>query len=147
MHDLQRLRLRRAPRPRPGPAGTRTRPGARAERRARPTPHRRHALVLPDEGPLTTLAIKDVPKGATVTAKCPKGCARKTYTKRNARGTVNLRKLTGGRRIKAGTTITVTVTRPGEIGAVKKLVVRAGRNPKITTRCLKPGAKKPGSCS
>jgi hypothetical protein len=90
----------------------------------------------------TTLAVKGVPRGATVVATCSKGCARKRYTKRNARGTVSLKKLTGGRRMKVGAKITVTVTRPGEIGAVKTLQIRSGRNPKITTRCIPVGAKK-----
>jgi hypothetical protein len=59
---------------------------------------------------------------------------------------VSLQQLVGGRRLKAGTTITVTVTHSGQIGAVKTLVTRAGRVPKTTTRCLPPGAKKPAAC-
>ena len=39
------------------------------------------------------LRVTDVPRGATVTARCPKGCSRKSYTKRNARGTVSLKRL------------------------------------------------------
>jgi hypothetical protein len=94
-----------------------------------------------------TFSVKDVPAGSTVTAKCPKGCARKTYTKRNARGTVSLKTLVGRKRIKPGTTITVTVSRPGEIGAVKIFTMRKGRKqPKITTRCLAPGAKRATAC-
>ncbi len=91
------------------------------------------------------LRVTDVPRGATVTARCPKGCSRKSYTKRNARGTVSLKPLIR-KRLKVGTTITVTVSRPGEIGAVKILKVRPRKDPSIKTRCLAPGAKRPSTC-
>ena len=95
-----------------------------------------------------TFSVKDVPAGSTVTAKCPKGCARKTFTKRKARGTVSLKTLVGRKRIKTGTTITVTVSKPGQIAAVKIFKMRGGRKqPKITTRCLAPGAKRPTACN
>jgi hypothetical protein len=92
----------------------------------------------------TTLAVKGVPRGSKVVATCSKGCARKRYTKRNARGTVSLKKLVGGRRMKVGAKITVTVTHAGRIGAVKTLQIRSGRrNPKLTTRCIPIGSTKP----
>jgi hypothetical protein len=91
------------------------------------------------------LRVTDVPRGATVTARCPKGCSRKSYTKRNARGTVSLKPLIR-KRLKVRTTITVTVTRPNEIGAVKILKVRPRKDPSIKTRCLAPGAKRPSTC-
>jgi hypothetical protein len=94
-------------------------------------------------GRFTTLAVKGVPRGSKVVATCSKGCAHKRYTKRNARGTVNLKKLVGGRRMKVGAKIAVTVTHAGRIGAVKTLQIRSGRrNPKLTTRCIPIGAKK-----
>jgi hypothetical protein len=98
------------------------------------------------QGRLTRFNVKDVPAGATVTATCPRHCARKTVTKRDARGTVSLKRLVGGRRLKAGPTITVTVTRAGEIGAVKAWTLRR-QGPRITTRCLPPGATKPARCT
>ena len=42
--------------------------------------------------------------------------------------------------------IEVRVTKPDTIGAVKRLTVRRSKNPTITTRCLPPGAKRPGRC-
>ena len=98
----------------------------------------------------TRLVVKDVPKGSTVTATCKTKQGRrcrgiKKFTKRNARGTVKLKGFLR-KKLRAGTVIEVRVTKPGMIGAVKRLTVRRGKNPTITTRCLPPGAKKPARC-
>jgi hypothetical protein len=98
-----------------------------------------------DKSRFKTLAVKEVPAGSTVTAKCPKGCARKSFTKRKAKGTVSLKPLVKNKRIRIGTTITVTVSKPGMISAVK--VFKMARKPKVTTRCQAPGQRKPVSCS
>jgi hypothetical protein len=93
----------------------------------------------------TRLSVKGVPAGATVKATCPKGCASKTFTKRNAKGTVSLRRLVR-RSLKVGTTITVVVSKPGMLTGVKILRVRARKAPSVATRCLAPGAAKPTVC-
>ena len=41
----------------------------------------------------TRLQVKGVPRGSTVRVTCAKGCSRKSYVKRNARGTVSIRVL------------------------------------------------------
>jgi hypothetical protein len=76
-----------------------------------------------------------VPRGATVRvscARCP-GTARAPYARRGAAGTVRLKRYTG-LRLKPGTTITVTVTRPGSIRAVKRLEIRRAKAPRVTDR-------------
>ena len=98
----------------------------------------------------TTLQVKAVPIGATLTAVCtaPKGkkCPAKSFTKKNAFGTVNLGKWVK-KKLPAGSTLTVTVTKPGAfIGAVKTLKVNKKKAPAIGTRCLPPGAKKSVGC-
>jgi hypothetical protein len=100
---------------------------------------------------LGVMQVKAVPFGSKVTAtckvgkkKCP-GKARKKFTKKNAFGTISLKKYTK-RRLKVGTTITVTVTKPNAIGAVKIFKVRRGKKPKVTDRCLPPGARKSVAC-
>jgi Putative metal-binding motif len=95
---------------------------------------------------LPRLQVKGVPGGSTVRAtcavkkrKCP-GRARKAFTKRGARGTVSLNSRYKGVKLPAGTKITVTVTKPGFIGAAKIFEVRRGpKRPKVTDRCLLPG--------
>jgi Repeat of unknown function (DUF346) len=95
---------------------------------------------------LTSLVIKDAPRGATVSARCPRGCSRKSLVKRNIRSTKVVLSALIKRPLRVGTKITVTVTAPGTIGAVKTLTIRSRKEPKITTRCLPPGAAKPTTC-
>lgn len=49
----------------------------------------------------------------------------------------------GGKKLKAGSKLTIRVTRGGEIGAYFVYKIRRGRIPLQTERCLNPGSKKP----
>jgi hypothetical protein len=94
----------------------------------------------------TLFQVKNVPTGSSIAIsckKCPK--AARKITKRNAKGTVTIKQLKT--LIKAGSSIQVTVTKPGTIGVVKILAVRSKKAPKLTTKCLQPGASKPSSCA
>jgi hypothetical protein len=91
------------------------------------------------------LQVKGVPRGATVRVTCAKGCSRKSYVKRNARGTVSIRAV-AGKALRVGTRIRVEVTAPNMIGAVKTLTVRSRNDPSIATRCLPPGARRDSAC-
>lgn len=95
---------------------------------------------------LTKFVVKDVPRGATVDARCARGCSRKSLVKRSVPSTkVGLSALVK-RKLKVGTKITITVTASGTIGAVKTLTIRRLKAPNIRTRCLPPGAAKPTNC-
>ncbi len=98
---------------------------------------------------LRSIKVKHVPRGSTVRAtckikrhRCPHK-ARKRFTKRHARGTVSLNKRYTRVRLRPGTRLTIQVTKPGFVGAVKIVRIRRGKEPTITDRCLPPGAKKP----
>ena len=98
----------------------------------------------------TTLQVKNVPLGSTVTVTCkgkgcPKGLKGKGFTKKNAFGTVSLAKFIK-KSLKANDTITVVVSKPNAISAIKIVKVRASKKPLITTKCQPPGAKAPVSC-
>lgn len=98
----------------------------------------------------SSLAVKNVPFGATVAVtckgkRCPAGLRGKGYVKRNAFGTVSLARFIK-KPLRAGDTITVVVSKPGAINAVKILKLRSGKKPLISTRCQPPGAKKPVAC-
>jgi hypothetical protein len=94
---------------------------------------------------LTSLVLKDVPLGSTVTALCRKSCAKKSFKKTRASGTVSLKPLLS-KPLKVGTLITVTVSKPGAISAVKILKIQPRKSPTVTTRCQPQGAAKPTRC-
>ena len=99
---------------------------------------------------LNLLVVRDVPRGSTVTATCKRKNGKrckgiKRFVKRNARGDVKLKRFLR-KPLRPGTVIEVRVTKPGFIGAVKRLKTRLRKRPTITTRCLPPGAKTPKRC-
>jgi hypothetical protein len=96
---------------------------------------------------LSSLVVNSVPKGATVTAVCPKGCARKRLVVRKPSRRVSLKRLTGAKHLKPTTKITVTVSKPGAIAAVKVLEIRSGKPPTVDSLCRPPGAARPRSCA
>jgi len=83
---------------------------------------------------LTSLVVKGVPVGATVAVACPRGCSRKSMTSARS-GNVSLKAFVR-RSLKAGTKLTVRVTRPGALGVVKTLTIRAAKRPTVATACL-----------
>ena len=97
----------------------------------------------------TALTVKNVPKGATVSVTCKgKGCPAKkvkgkrkavTFTKRNASRTLSLKPWAKAS-LRTGTALRIVVTKPGSIGMVKTLTVRARKAPRIVTSCLRPGS-------
>jgi hypothetical protein len=96
---------------------------------------------------VSALVVNSVPAGSTVTARCPKGCAKKSFVKKNAKGNVSLKTLAGKKPLKAKTKITVTVSKPGAVSAVKVLVIQKSKAPTVTSLCQPQGAKKPGPCA
>jgi hypothetical protein len=96
---------------------------------------------------LSSLVVNSVPKGATITALCPAGCAKKRLVVRAAARRVSLKALAGAKPLKPRTKITVTVAKPGAVAAVKVLEIRKGRAPTVDTFCLPPGASRPRACA
>src|SRR4051794_20731144 len=95
---------------------------------------------------LTSLVVKSVPVGATITAVCPKGCAKKRLVL-HASGNVSLKRLTRGKPLAVATKITVTVAKPGAVSALKVLTIRKAKSPAVANLCLPPGASKPRACA
>jgi hypothetical protein len=95
---------------------------------------------------LSSLVVKNVPAGSTVKAKCPKGCKKKSFTKKNASGRVSLSSLIKKKNLKVNTKITVVVSKPGSSSAIKILKIRSRKAPQVTTQCQPEGAPKPTAC-
>lgn len=84
----------------------------------------------------STLSLKGVPSGATISIKCTGGCPRKQATITGKRGTVALTAFRN-RAIKAGAKLTISVTKPGTVGVAKVVTIRASKRPTIITKTLK----------
>ncbi|WP_028065845.1 Ig-like domain-containing protein [Solirubrobacter soli] len=95
---------------------------------------------------LSGFVVKNVPAGATVTVKCPSGCARKLYRKHKRTAGRLLLSPVLKKQLKVGTEITVIVSKPGATSAVKVLTIRARKAPLVTTLCQPEGSAKPVAC-
>src|SRR4030095_16584731 len=87
-----------------------------------------------DHTVLTKLAVRGVPKRSTVRVVCKCGVKARTFKKKRARGTVNLKRFVNVR-LPVGSRITVTVTKSRTIGAAKLLRIRSRAAPNVSTRC------------
>jgi hypothetical protein len=101
---------------------------------------------------LSKLQLQKVPAGSSVVATCKVGakkCAGKAgkgFVKGKASGTVSLSAYLN-QKLVPGTKIAITVTNAGFIGELMTLSVRKGKAPRLTTKCLQPGTRKPGPCT
>ncbi|MGH2948157.1 MAG: hypothetical protein ACRDPC_18205 [Solirubrobacteraceae bacterium] len=99
----------------------------------------------------SALKLTDVPSGSRVLASCRykgrkcAGKARKTFTKRDALGTVSLKSFRNVN-LKPGSVITIKVTKPGAVGAIEIIRIRKSKSPRFTTRCLQPGGSSVVGC-
>ena len=99
--------------------------------------------VMTRNGVRITLLTVRAPKGARITLRCR---GRSCPAKRWANTAAVVRVLRFERRLRAGTRLTVTVTKAGRIGKHTLIVIRKNKAPKRSDRCLYPGARKPVAC-
>ena len=99
----------------------------------------------------TRLLVKEAPRGATLDGHLPRPllphpprgaapAARRRSPQRIGTRAITLRPWIR-QSLRAGTVLTVTVTRPGAVGRVKTLTVRTNRRPLTRTTCLRPNSK------
>ena len=93
----------------------------------------------------TTLTLKRIPSGATVSVTCTKGCPRKAYKHAKAKGTFSVKAYLR-RWLKPGAVLTVTVSKPGAMTVIKRLTMRRSKRPILESLCQAPEAKKPQRC-
>ncbi|MFA9269368.1 MAG: PKD domain-containing protein [Baekduiaceae bacterium] len=111
----------------------------------RPFPRVRIQGRLTRRGAMFTRITVTAPRGTRVQADCDgRGCPRRLSKTTGKSGVVRLSSLLGSYR--AGTTIVIRATRAGAIGKYTEIVVRRGKAPRRTDRCLKPGATVPTRC-
>jgi hypothetical protein len=103
----------------------------------------------PQYSELTALEAFAVPKGASILVQCyGKGCPFAKWRLAKAADSISLLSSFRHRRLRAGTRITVRMTRRHWVGKYYSFRIRAGRPPMVRTACLAPGGVKPGvGCS
>ena len=96
---------------------------------------------------IDALVITQLARGTRVRLKCHgRGCPFRSKTRTaGAGGTVRFPEL--AKRLRAGVTLQVIVTRPGRVGKYTSFRIRAGRPPTRADRCMFPGARNPRRCS
>jgi len=95
---------------------------------------------------LTRLKLRQLPAGAKVQLRCSgRGCPFGRKSAGRVRdGKVNALKAFGDERIlRAGAVLEIRITAPQRIGKVVRYTTRDGKPPKVSTLCLRPGAKTP----
>jgi hypothetical protein len=96
---------------------------------------------------VTRLRVKRVPAGATITVACTGTCPKKKLTMKVSKAAASVALKPFQKSLRAGTTITVTVTKPGMIGSSQKLSIRAGKAPRLAAvLCVRPGAATATAC-
>ena len=100
-------------------------------------------------GPRTTLVrlrLRQLPTGAAVQLRCsgPRCPFKRKSAGRPRRGKLDALPAFGRKRtLRAGATLEVRITAPGMIGKVVRYKARDGKPPKVSTLCLRPGARTP----
>ena len=95
---------------------------------------------------LIRLKLRQLPAGAKVQLRCSgRGCPFGRKSAGRVRdGKVNALKAFGDERIlRAGAVLEIRITAPQRIGKVVRYTTRDGKPPKVSTLCLRPGAKTP----
>ena len=132
-----------APLAAPVPAGA-VLPGAAASpRMMRPAPVVRIRGRLSRSGARITLLTVQAPHGAAITVRCR---GRDCPARRWAHATVLTRIARFQDDLRAGTRLTISITKPGRIGKHTTISIRRGKAPLRRDRCLMPGSRKPVRC-
>ena len=108
--------------------------------------------VVGDRGTMVRELVVRAPVGARIRVRCRgRGCpfrsfVRKAEAQARAARIVRIRRF-GDHLLRPGTVIEIRVTKRGEIGKFTRFLIRKGKPPKRTDRCLPPGAKRPKRCT
>jgi FG-GAP-like repeat/Putative metal-binding motif len=107
--------------------------------------------TFPGQGYTKFTAMRVIPvrKGDRLRLTCRgRGCPlkKKTITVRKDKRRQSLLKYVKGAKLRRGAQLQLRVTRPQTIGRITRWRIRVPKTAKITRRCIRPTAKKPGRC-
>lgn len=115
----------------------------RPARMMTPAPLVRIRGRMTSNGVRITLLTVRAPKGARIALTCKgSSCPAKKWGKIASLARV----VKFERRLRAGTRLTIAITKAGRIGKFTTIKIRRGKAPKRTDRCIYPGARKPVAC-
>jgi hypothetical protein len=108
--------------------------------------------AVADRGTRVEQLVIRAPVGARVRVRCRgRSCPFHSYVMKagvHAHATRIVRiKRFGRRLLRPGTVIEIRVTKRGAIGKFTRFLIRKGKPPTRTDRCLPPGAKRPRTCA
>jgi len=134
------------PAPAPAPAAADLEAAApEAPRLMRPVPMVRIRGRLSRTGARVTLLTVSAPRGARISVACRgRSCPARRWARTAALRTTPLRRYQ--RDLRAGTELTITVTKRERIGKHTRFVIRRGKAPDRRDRCLYPGSDRPRTC-
>ena len=115
---------------------------AKKPRMLRPYPTVRISGRLTATGARVTRLTVDAPRGARITLTCRGTCP----VRKVAKATKVWHMTQFERELRAGTELTITVSKPGYISKVTRITIRKGKAPARSDRCRLPGAKRLTSC-
>jgi hypothetical protein len=122
-------------------AATLAAPASDALQYLRPFPVVRVKGTLVPRGARISLLRVKAPSAATIRVRCKgRGCS----VRRRSFGSGRIRALE--RFLRAGTRITIRISKPDAIGKYVRLVIRNGSAPKRRDACLLPGGTEPADC-
>jgi hypothetical protein len=94
-------------------------------------------------GARVTRLTVTAPRGARITVVCHgPGCPRQRVAE--TASVTHIRAFE--RDLRAGTRLTITISKPGFITKVTTVTIRRGRAPARSDMCIVPGARKPSAC-
>jgi hypothetical protein len=109
----------------------------------RPYPTVRISGRVTKGGADVALLTVKAPKGVRITLTCEgKSCP----VREVAQATAVFHIQQFERELRAGTKLTIAVTKPNHITKVTTIAIRKGKSPARTDRCLLPGESKPIAC-
>ena len=97
---------------------------------------------------IVRLRLTKLVAGTTVKVTCKgKRCPVQRRSAKPRRGVVDVRRLLRRKPLRAGSTLTLTISRPGHTAKVVTFRVRRAKAPRGGSfACLEPGARRPGRC-
>jgi hypothetical protein len=91
------------------------------------------------------LSVSRAPKCAVVTVSCRgRSCPARRVTRFMGRRSLRIRRFE--RRLRAGTVLTVRISKGASIGKLTQFRIRSGKGPRRRDRCLRPGETRGSAC-